>query len=267
MMISSVGCRWSPFPPNAFAREAVVELPGAVHHDAADASATIYAMGGVAGKVGNAARRVNGNIDGQELLNLIRDEYNFSDLNYIRFTGECLLEEPSRLIRDFALAIVNNSELLEITVETSVPNDKSWEILEDFMSGATPLIDNVCLYIKIPPDAERVAFDETMKRVIRALGGCIVACRSQDLRTVNVIIKIDEKSSINLIDKFVSKIVNICSQDDMFIDIGALALHTFNISMLPERDNEEINSTASLCVELLKDKEFQSSQIAVLFPR
>jgi hypothetical protein len=233
-----------------------------------DGSTVARGMMQVDGNPGDVVKTFDGDLDGKELLRFIRATYDYRDICKARFVGDVLVPGTFRFLREFALAVLENDDDIEITVETMLPEPGSMELLGKLMDGKTPLVDNVCLNVKIPQKSGKNEFDTTIGRLVEALASCIVATREERLRTVSIVMEFDASSSMDMFDACISTIEKTCMKDDMYDGMKGIALNSFNVALITRisgKANVKVTSDMiSSAVERLSDKLFDAKQVKVI---
>lgn len=260
MKPSSIECWWSELPPNIFTRE--VKITMSDNRD--DDTIPVRAMRDVGGKPGKTILLLNGNVSASKLFHAISNAYSFKDLQRVRFAGESLTSSSYRTIRGFALEGVKSNSQLMITIESSFPDDGSIRTLVKLISGKVSLVDDICIIVNIPASSGKDDFIPVVQRVVDALVYCIKCLRTDNLRSVNLIVKIGKESSREMVDFLFGSIHQSCMEDDDWDDMRGLALNTFSISFKPEENDASINTILSESMEMLKDNLFENANIIVL---
>ena len=260
MNITSIDCVWINRPPDVFSREVIVTLPSKPN-----TKATIRGMGTINGEIGNFVGKVDAEFDGDKLYSTIKRQYAFRDLARVRFTGP-LTSQSWRLIHDFSVVVLKHDDQISVAIEFPITGMEIMATLNQILKEESQLVDDACMVIKIPSDGGQSAFDSIVQTTISALMGCIVALRSQNLRTISLFMVIDDESSIDVAIKCIDMIKDTCMGDDTVTDAIGLALGSFIIAIAPVSSTETTGMIASAIREKLKDDLFEDSRVLVMQP-
>jgi len=255
MRIAAIGCRWSQFPPSSNRREAVIVLS----NDNEDCDEIpIYKMGNVDGTFNSVARMIKSEPSAKELLTIIHDDFDFTDLKYVRFIGECLTPEVYQIVKSFSIAVVEMDDDLSIIVETSLKPQGAADRMELLAKRKIPLVDAVCFYVHVPSTENQSTIDTLMPNIISSLTGCLAL--SQIAMNVVLCFGVDDDSSMESFTKSIDELLDSCNADDRF-DMKNLAVNAFTVSMYPITCSDSVNSFVSDACEYLADKNISREQI------
>ncbi len=273
MKLKSIECEWSHHPPRFFQREVVVNLPfpiGTVDEDncVEIEDFPLYSMKGIDNKEGKVLREIKDDVDGRELYSLIKDSYKFTDLEKVRFSGECLLPSSFRLIKGLYLALKEVKDSTTISIETSLLPERSHYFLGKLVeSDEFSMIDNISFEMVIPP--KTIPYDHVSiqkKNVVDALMPCIRFQYQERVSSLNVTFIFDDDSSFDIFKNLVTSIKDECMKDNTIPEAVGLGWNKFFISLTARKSNEKIDKMISSAVEYLFNNNFELNNILVLPP-
>jgi hypothetical protein len=263
----SVECAWSMSPPDPFTREVIVRIgPGN--------DPVIRSMSGIDGKPGAVIDTIKNDMTGKDLRDIISRCYNYSDLQHVRFDGECLTDRSFRFIRDYALVVAGSDDDSKmITIESWMPSTESFKYLDSLLKEDPPLVDDICLNLRVPVPGDgddNAGFESSFKRIVDALMFCIVALRQNDIRSVTIVLHVpgtvlDASLSrvYNRIDSAVEMMRNRCMEDDIFKDIRGIALNSFNVATIPDNASAVASDIVSYTIQKIRSSMIGGHVIAL----
>ena len=266
MIPLSMECSWGSIPPSIAMREVIIKIPCQLSLVEGKTCNTIVNPGMIVRNhrsidgIEGSEIFMDSNVDAIDVYEILKTKYPFDDLKMVRIRGECLTEESfdfvSDLSRDIELEMGKHQIILETSMKPGESRDRLGRLMERGM------IDHVCLYVKIHPEVIPGEVDG----IVNGLIDCIMAKRSDNLRSVTLCMVIDDKSSISSAIDMISTVRDACMDDDYYKDMGGLAMFTFGFSILPTSDSPDVNNVISMIASQISKNDFDDSKIRVISP-
>jgi hypothetical protein len=275
MKLQYIELSWSHAPPDFFREEIVACLPSQV-----DINGSLQNMNSLAteirehrcldGTPGKLMGKIEEDIGGTDLYNLL-PRMGLDAVRRIRFAGESLTTDSWRFIREFSLNAMTSN--MSITIETSLAESESFELLEKILriqekpEPRSSFIDNMVIKVRIP-ETVTSQFEDKITVILNSLVSCIIAIDSMLLGKLSLCVLVDEKSSIEVINKLFGTIKTACTKDDRFSEEGMkmLAMSTFDTIFLPLSTRNELNELITKARNFLLSQGFDENRILIIHP-
>lgn len=261
---------WSKDPPLFYRKEVVVSLPFQLNGEKMKKNITketsVREMRGLDRIPGDVILMFREDMTAASLYRLVHDHY--GELGTVRFTGECLADDNSDLIREFSKYASKQSEdVFRVIIETGFSVDESMDNLSsllniDGVGDKTSLIDDIVIKIKIPEGVENIWIEEKLQKIAEGIVSCMSAT-GMGLRTVTMGLIVDENSSMESFSKLIKMIKEVCKMDDRYPDLDVLAFDSINFCFFPVIESKSIVSFLSNATDILVENDFDLTNIMV----